>query len=210
LRASLGWYGTYFYDSEMALISEWMEQCGKKVLDNAGIVREAIFYAAIMVDAVFVTGGIIGIAAMTRSLIRSNRDGDDQALVPPPYPLVPGSAPPQPAPSPVILPNVTSPRAPRSRPIAALAAHLSPASAAAIQQLVVAITAKIAAEVALGVVGWNGALGSPRAPFPLYHFGFMAWGLAAIAPHLVLLYFVARRPGRSAYAYALVIPRRRQ
>jgi hypothetical protein len=31
LRASLGWYGTYFYESEMALISEWMEQCGKKV-----------------------------------------------------------------------------------------------------------------------------------------------------------------------------------
>jgi hypothetical protein len=27
--------------SEMALISEWMEQCGKKALDNAGIVREA-------------------------------------------------------------------------------------------------------------------------------------------------------------------------
>ena len=27
----------------MALISEWMEQCGKKVLDNAGIVRDAIF-----------------------------------------------------------------------------------------------------------------------------------------------------------------------
>ncbi len=27
----------------MALISEWMEQCGKKVLDNAGIVRDAIY-----------------------------------------------------------------------------------------------------------------------------------------------------------------------
>jgi hypothetical protein len=27
----------------MALISEWMQQCGKKVLDDAGIVREAIF-----------------------------------------------------------------------------------------------------------------------------------------------------------------------
>jgi hypothetical protein len=25
----------------MALISEWMQQCGKKVFDNAGIVREA-------------------------------------------------------------------------------------------------------------------------------------------------------------------------
>ena len=27
----------------MALISEWMQQCGKKVLDNAGIVREACY-----------------------------------------------------------------------------------------------------------------------------------------------------------------------
>jgi hypothetical protein len=27
----------------MALISEWMEQCGKKVLDDAGIVRDAMF-----------------------------------------------------------------------------------------------------------------------------------------------------------------------
>ncbi len=27
----------------MALISEWVEQCGKKVLDNAGIVRDAMF-----------------------------------------------------------------------------------------------------------------------------------------------------------------------
>ena len=26
----------------MALISEWMQQCGKKVLDNAGIVRDAL------------------------------------------------------------------------------------------------------------------------------------------------------------------------
>ena len=27
----------------MALISEWMQQCGKKVLDNAGIVRDACY-----------------------------------------------------------------------------------------------------------------------------------------------------------------------
>jgi hypothetical protein len=27
----------------MALISEWMESCGKKVLDTAGVVREAIY-----------------------------------------------------------------------------------------------------------------------------------------------------------------------
>ena len=30
----------------MALISEWMQQCGKKVLDNAGIVRDACFAVA--------------------------------------------------------------------------------------------------------------------------------------------------------------------
>ena len=30
-------------ESEMALISEWMQQCQEKVLDNAGIVREACF-----------------------------------------------------------------------------------------------------------------------------------------------------------------------
>ena len=33
-----------FYESEMALISERMELCGKKVLDTAGVVREAIFH----------------------------------------------------------------------------------------------------------------------------------------------------------------------
>lgn len=88
-------------------------------------------------------------------------------------------------------------------------AHLSPASRSAIRSLAYAIVAKIAAEVALGIVGWNGALTVPRfarVPFPIYRFGFLAWGLAAIAPHLVLLYALARRPGPRAFAYALVIP----
>lgn len=87
--------------------------------------------------------------------------------------------------------------------------HLSPASRTAIQQLAYAIIAKVVAEIALGIVGWYGALGVPRfarVPFPVYRFGFMAWGLAAIAPHLVLLYALARRPGPRAFAYALVIP----
>ena len=39
---ALGWYGTDFYESEMALISERMESCWKKALDTAGVVREAI------------------------------------------------------------------------------------------------------------------------------------------------------------------------
>lgn len=87
--------------------------------------------------------------------------------------------------------------------------HLSPASRTAIRQLAYAIVAKVAAEVALGLVGWFGALGVPRfvrVPFPVYRFGFVAWGLAAIAPLLVLLYALSRRPGPRAFAYALVIP----
>ncbi len=179
---------------------------GREHYDPTGT---AIFYAAIVVDAFLVTGGVVDIAAMTRSLIRSNKKddkgGDAQALVPP-YPLIPSTAPPQPA-SPHVTPlNVATPHTPQPRAIPDVATHLSPASAAAIQRLAIAIVAKVAAEVALGLVGWNGALGSPKAPFPLYQFGFMAWGLAAIAPHLVLLYALARRPGRTAFAYALVIP----
>jgi len=87
-----------------------------------------------------------------------------------------------------------------------VASHLSPASSTAIQQLGAAIAAKVTAEVILGIVGWRGALGSFHAPFPVYRLGFMAWGLAAIAPHLVLLYALARRPSRTAFSYALIIP----
>jgi len=106
------------------------------------------------------------------------------------------------APAP-IAPRITAP----PRPVDVR--HLSPASRTAIQQLAYAIVAKVAVEVALGIVGWYGALGVPRffrVPFPVYRFGFIAWGLAAIAPHLVLLYALARRPGPRAFAYALVIP----
>jgi hypothetical protein len=88
-----------------------------------------------------------------------------------------------------------------------VATHLSPASSTAIQQLALAIVAKITANVLLGIVGWYGALGIPQAaPFPVYRLGFMAWGLAAIAPNILLLYVLYRRPGRTAFAYALIIP----
>jgi len=94
----------------------------------------------------------------------------------------------------------------QSRVIPGVVKHLSPASQSAIQQLALVLAAKIAAEVVLGLVGWYVALGSPRTPFALLNFGFLAWGLAAIAPDLVLLYSLTRRPGPSAFAYALVIP----
>ena len=38
-----GWKGNTFNESEMALFSECMLQCARKVLDTADIVREACF-----------------------------------------------------------------------------------------------------------------------------------------------------------------------
>jgi hypothetical protein len=119
----------------------------------------------------------------------------------------------------VSQPGVAPPYVPREliqpRRLPDVAAHLSPASQTAIQQLALAIAATIAARVALALVGWYGlgwyGLGShvslgARAPFPLFRFGFVAWGLAALAPSLILLYTLARRPGPSAFAFSLVIP----
>jgi hypothetical protein len=140
----------------------------------------------------------------------------------PPHKVAPAPAHPnQPTPTPPHVParepaasQSIAVRAPAARPIDVR--HLSPASRNAIAQLAYAIVAKIAAEVTLGIVGWYnagsynagryGTLPILRAPFPVYRFGFMVWGLAAIAPYLVLLYALARRPGPRAFAYSLVIP----
>jgi hypothetical protein len=176
--------------------------------------------------AVIILVGVIVISLLARSMIRKR---EPQAI---PYPLIPrgitpnlgvprsgpttdpnfesksepkiGAPPVPPAPVP---PSVTAISASSSQArVRDLTSHLSPASRAVVQQLAIAITAKIAAEVVLGVVGWYGALGSPSVPFPIYRFGFLAWGLAAIAPHIVLLYALARHPGPRAFAYSLVIP----
>jgi len=147
-------------------------------------------------------GGIVIIAILARIIFReSNGQDKKQGKLTAPYPLIP-------PPTPPIVPKLTAPAPPVLQPLTVpdVATHLSPASAATIQQLSAAIVAKIAAEVALGLVGYYGALGSPRAPFPLYQTGFMLWGMAAIAPHLILLYYLFRKPGRTTFAYALIIP----
>jgi hypothetical protein len=140
-------------------------------------------------------GGIFAIASLARGYMRDpNRPVDE--------------------PRPRLMPTSTEiseqfkellPPRPQPREIDA-ATHLSPASSTAIQYLAIAIAAKVTSEVLLGIVGWYGSLGVRSAPFPLYRLGFTAWGLAAIAPHLVLLYALARRPSRTAFSYALIIP----
>jgi hypothetical protein len=145
-------------------------------------------------------GGIVIIAILARIIFReSNGQDKKQGKLTAPYPLIPTAAQP-------IGTQSTAPAPPQPRAVPEVATHLSLASSAAIQKLATAIVAKIAAEVLLGLVGWYGALGSPRAPFPLYQTGFMLWGMAAIAPHLILLYYLFRKPGRTTFAYALIIP----
>jgi hypothetical protein len=110
-------------------------------------------------------------------------------------------------PDPTLPPYATVPPAPIPLgSVPSTVKHLSPASQAAIQQLALTLAAKIAAEVVLGLFGWYVALGPARTPLALFKFGFLAWGLAAIAPDLILLYSLTRRPGPIAFAYSLVIP----
>lgn len=85
-------------------------------------------------------------------------------------------------------------------------AHLSPASRNAIQHLVLAIAAQIAAEIALSVLSWQWVRQTPLAPFRLYVWTRIGWSLATTAPYLILLFSLLRRPGRRPFAYALIIP----
>jgi hypothetical protein len=103
------------------------------------------------------------------------------------------------------LRDVPSAQLPPPRPID-VTTHLSPASRAAIRQLAIAVAIKIAAEVVVALSGWQWTLRSRLPQDHVFRFSFLAWGLAAIAPNLVLLFALLRRPGPRAFAYALVIP----
>jgi hypothetical protein len=169
-------------------------------------------------------GALVVVIASQRQIAILNRKPrrvrEPDPMVPPYSTAPPSSAPPQPAamqsrsiPSSDIS-QVSSSRVPSSVPpqpiqpyvVPEVVTHLSPTSQAAIQQLAIALAAKITAEVVLGLIGWYGALGSTHAHFALFKFGFLAWGFATIAPDLALLYSLTRRPGPTSFAYSLVIP----
>lgn len=87
-----------------------------------------------------------------------------------------------------------------------VAAHFSPASRTAINQLALAIAAKLAAETVISLIGWTYTYQVRNFPNPTMRYSFIAWGLGAVAPLLVLLYSLLRYPGPRAFAYSLVIP----
>jgi len=85
-------------------------------------------------------------------------------------------------------------------------AHLRPASRTAIRNLAFAISGKLAAEVLLTLSGSLWTYRLSHAPFASFRYAFIAWGIAAVAPMIVLLYALLRHPGPRAFAYSLVIP----
>lgn len=162
---------------------------------------EQLFGLSLLGAAILISGGVFCIGRLSRGIVRDTPEYRLPSAIPPPsvsgaeVPALTASIP-----SPPPSPKVERP------PSYDIATHLSPSSRAAIQQLSLVIAAKVAAEVLIALAGWAFV----RHPLPqageTVRFGFIAWGLAATAPHLVLLYALLRHPGPRAFAYSLAIP----
>ena len=151
-----------------------------------------LFYGSILAAAVLVIIGVLSVAKLAKGIVRESTT----LPAPPPesqsLPLAPSAA----LPPATIQPSVAHD----------VAAHLSPASSSAIHTLVLAIAAQIAAQVAIGVLGWQWALQSPLASFrPSLPIALVS-GIASNLPYLILLFSLLRNPSRRAFAYSLVIP----
>ena len=140
-----------------------------------------LFYGSIMAAAILVIIGVLSIAKLAKGIVRESTalpapQAESQSL-----PLAPSVA-------------------------HDVAAHLSPASRSAIHTLVLALAAQIAAQVAVGVLGWQWALQSPIASFrPSVPIALVS-GVASNLPYLVLLFSLLSNPSRRTFAYSLVIP----
>jgi len=140
-----------------------------------------LFYGSILAAAILVIIGVLSIAKLAKGIVR-----ESTAL---PAPQAESQSFP-------LAPSVTHD----------VVAHLSPASRSAIHTLVLALAAQIAAQVAVGVLGWQWALQSPIASFrPSVPIALVS-GLASNLPYLVLLFSLLSNPSRRTFAYSLVIP----
>jgi hypothetical protein len=140
-----------------------------------------LFYGLILAAAILVIIGILSIAKLAKGIVR------ESTTLPAPQPE---------SQSLPLAPSVAHD----------VGAHLSPASRSAIHTLVLALAAQIAAQVAVGVLGWQWALQSPIGSFrPSVPIALVS-GLASNLPYLVLLFSLLSNPSRRTFAYSLVIP----
>lgn len=170
---------------------------------------EQVFTLCIAGLIILIAGGVLSIAKLSRGIVRST---PEYQYVSAPLPIVAetpthGSPPPIPD---IVLSHParaeTEPHVSRQSSSFDAASHFSPASRAAIQNLVLAIAGKLAAELLITLSGWMYTYRFRQAPFLPYRHTPLIWALAAVAPLIVLLYALLRHPGPRAFAYALVIP----
>ena len=156
------------------------------------------------VAVILITAGVFGIGKLSKGIVREVPEYR-LPYTPPPVPPV--------QPREVAVPTSTAeiaasvlPAEVETGPRYDVAAHFSPASRAAIQNLVLAIAGKVAIEILITISAWIWVQRPVPTSIQTLHFSFIAWALAATAPHLVLLYALLKRPGPRAFAYSLVIP----
>ncbi len=168
------------------------------------------FYLGIAAAIVVLVIGIFAIAALARVIFRESKlqDQNVDRPVSPPYPLIPSATPPippQPTVPPSSLPALPA-TPPQARNLPSLATHLSPASYAAIDRLVLAIAAQASVQLIVGVIEWLWAAQIQMQRFRLHGPLLLAWSLAAMAPYLILAFTLRRSPGPTAFSFCLVIP----
>ena len=140
-----------------------------------------LFYGSILAATILIIIGVLSIAKIAKGIVR------ESIALPAPQPE---------SPSLPLAPSATHD----------VGTHLSPASRSAVHTLVLAIAAQIAAQIAIGVLGWQWALQSPLASFrPSLPIALLS-GIASNLPYLILLFSLLRNPSRRAFAYSLVIP----
>jgi len=171
---------------------------------------------ALAVAALIIALGVVIIAKLAKGIVRESAVPPLRGNTPdPPQPQpLTASTPPLVPPS-ALPPAVTPPTPARPAPAHSTHAqprfapdvvtHLSPASRAAVQRLVLAIAVQIAVQLVLIGLGRRWVFYS----IPASRQSLLAISISALAsnvPYLVLLFSLLRRPGRRAFAYSLAVP----
>ncbi len=165
-----------------------------------------VFYGSILGAVLLVIIGVLSIAKLAKGIVHESSISQTPALQPDSKSLSPASSLPLPPRPPDAQPSVAQPPIPHPQVTRDAVTHLSPASRAAIHTLVLAIAAQIAAQLAIGILGWQWALHSTFAAFRPSLLSALVSAFASNLPYLVLLFSLLRKPGRRAFAYSLAIP----
>jgi hypothetical protein len=178
-----------------------------------------IVVGAMAAAAVIIATGVIIVAKLAKGIVREsvvpplrwNIPDDSHSypsgdVAPTPPSAQPSTLPPTAAQPPAVPPTLPHTASVQPRPTLDVVSHLSPASRAAIQRLILAIVAQIATQVVPVIFGWRWARYSVPATFRPALLTTSISALASNVPYLVLLFSLLRRPGRRAFAYSLAIP----